>query len=206
MAEAILIACPQCNKKLRTPPHLQGKKIRCKSCGHAFTAKAIVDSGKGAKGKNTDGVQTAPNMDFVADHNPYAVVVDSLAVRCPHCAAEMESDDAKICLHCGYDTTQRERHKVIQTYETTGLDYFLWLLPGIASAITVLAMIGFIVFLILSLKQVVEDNKEAWWVFSLKAMQLWGTIFSLFVIFFCGRFAIRRLIFHPVPPERIKAK
>jgi hypothetical protein len=204
MAEAILIACPECNKKLRTPANLQGKKIRCKSCSHVFIAKAMSDGA----GKSHDNVMKAPNPDYEVDKNPYAVVEDSFAIRCPHCAGEMESENATVCLHCGYDRTVRERHKIIATYETTGMDYFMWLLPGIVCAVTVLLMIGFIVFLITSLRGVLDSYKgeEPWWAFGLRAMQLWGTIFSLFVIFFCGRFAIRRLIFNPVPPERIKSK
>jgi hypothetical protein len=197
MAEAILIACPECNKKLRTPAHLQGKKIRCKSCSHVFIAKAI---------QQTENVIKAPNPEYEADYKPYDVLDTTFAVRCPHCAGEMESDDATICLHCGYDRTKRERHNVVATYETTGMDYFLWLLPGIVCAIMVLAMIGFIVFLVTALAGVVEANKDAWWAFAPRAMSVWGTIFSLFVIFFCGRFAIRRLIFNPVPQERIKSK
>jgi hypothetical protein len=199
MAEAILIACPQCNKKLRTPANLQGKKIRCKSCGHVFIAKAVRG--------DSDNIQKAPNPDYEADYNPYTVLDTSFAVRCPHCAGEMESEDATICLHCGYDRTKRERHNVVQTYETTGMDYFLWLLPGIVCAIMVLVLIGFIVFLVTALAGVLEANKDsAWAALGLRVIQLWGSIIGLFIIFFCGRFAIRRLIFNPVPPERIKSK
>jgi hypothetical protein len=207
MADAILIACPECHKTLRTPAHLQGKKIRCKACGHAFTARARGqaddDDAAPAKGKK-GAANKGPNPDYEADYNPYAVVETSFAARCPHCAAELESENAVICIHCGYNLQERERHKTVKTYETTGMDYFLWLLPGIICAIMVLAGAGFIVFLVLWLKEIVDANKEAWWVFGLKAMQVWGSVFSLFVMFFCGRFAIKRLIFHPVPPERVK--
>jgi len=208
MADAILISCPECHKQLRTPAHLQGKKIRCKSCGHAFTAKArgdreSDDDAGPAKGKK-GAAKKGPNPDYEADYNPYAVTETNLAARCPHCAAELESENAVICIHCGYDLQHRERHKTVKTYETTGMDYFLWLLPGVVCALMVLAGGGFIVFLVLWLKDIVEENKEAWWVFGLKAMQVWGSVFALFVMFFCGKFAIKRLIFHPVPPEREK--
>lgn len=204
MADAILIACPECNKKLRTPSRLQGKKIRCKACGHTFTAQA------GAAGQESDAVGKAPKTkagkqaDLHADFNPYAVTETDLSPRCPHCAAEMESADAIICLHCGYNTRTRERHQTKAVYYTTGMDYFIWLLPGIVCAIVVLGLIGFIVFLVLGLKDLVEANKDAWWVFGLKAMQVWGTVFALFAMFFAGKFAIRRLIFHPKPPERTR--
>jgi len=208
MAEAILIACPECNKQLRMPAHLQGKKIRCKACGHTFTARANdkdeeVGPVAPAKGKKA-AAGKSPHPDFERDDTPYTVLDTDLAIRCPHCAAEMESEEAVVCIHCGYNRLDRERHKTKKTYETTGMDYFLWLLPGIVCALVVLAGAGFIVFLILGLKDVVEANKEAWWVFGLKAMQVWGTVISLFIMFFSGRFAIKRLIFHPVPPEKEK--
>ena len=200
MAEAILISCPECSKKLRTPARLQGKKIKCKACGHIFTANpdAITAKGKKAGGKGS------PHPDYEADHNPYVVLDNEGTYRCPHCAGEMESEDAIICLHCGYNTQIRERHKTRAVYQTTGMDYFMWLLPGIICALVVFAMIGAIIFLVLWLKDVVEDNKEAWWAFAPRMMSLWGTIFCLFVIFFTGKFAIKRLIFHPSPPEREK--
>jgi hypothetical protein len=33
-----LIVCPKCNRKLRVPENLMGKKVKCPSCGTAFTA------------------------------------------------------------------------------------------------------------------------------------------------------------------------
>jgi hypothetical protein len=210
MADAILIACPECDKRLRMPAHLQGKKIRCKSCGHTFTAKA--QGGRdadtdGAPGKSKKGgAAKSPKPDFERDENPYTVLDTEFAPRCPHCAAELESAEDRICLHCGYDLRERERHDTKKTYETTGMDYFMWLLPGIACAIVVLALAGLIAFLIIWLKDVAEDNKGAWWVdVGVKPLQVWGTVFSLAIMFFCGRFAIKRLIFHPVPPEHEKS-
>jgi hypothetical protein len=35
---------------------------------------------------------------------------------------------------------------------------------------------------------------------------VWLVVVSLFIIFFCGRFAIRRLIFNYRPPENQKAE
>src|SRR5262249_34681493 len=117
MADAILIACPECNKRLRTPSHLQGKKIRCKACGHTFTAKKLGsdDEDAAVKSKTKGAGSKSPHPDFEADNNPYAVVDMGMTYRCPHCAAEMESEDARICLHCGYDTQARERHETKMT-------------------------------------------------------------------------------------------
>lgn len=205
MADTILISCPECNKQLRAPSNLLGKKIRCKACNHTFLARAPAgDEHVPAKGKAKATAKQGPKSDLEPDFNPYAVTETDLTPRCPHCAGEMESEDAVICVHCGYNTMTRERVETRVVHETTGFDVFMWLLPGIVCALVFFAMIGFIVFLILWLKDIVEANKEAWWVFSLKAMQVWGTVFSLFIMFFCGRFAVKRLIFNNTPPERLK--
>jgi DNA-directed RNA polymerase subunit RPC12/RpoP len=196
MAETILISCPECSKKLRTPSRLQGKKIRCKACNHIFTATPDAITAKGKK--------ASPNPDYEADHNPYIVLDNEGTYRCPHCAGEMESEDAIICLHCGYNTQLRERHQTKAIYQTTGMDYFVWLLPGIACALVVLALIGFIVFLFVWLGDIADENKEAWWNFGIRAMRVYGIVFALFSMFFAAKFAIKRLIFHPSPPEREK--
>src|SRR5438105_10355577 len=35
-----VIQCPKCNRKLRVPDNLLGKKVKCPSCSTAFTAAA----------------------------------------------------------------------------------------------------------------------------------------------------------------------
>src|SRR5207302_593089 len=35
-----VIQCPKCNRKLRVPDHLLGKKVKCPSCSSTFTATA----------------------------------------------------------------------------------------------------------------------------------------------------------------------
>jgi hypothetical protein len=64
------------------------------------------------------------------------------------------------------------------------------------------------VYILTSLAPIIEDaiKEGAWWAFAPRAMQLWGTIICLVIMFFCARFAIKRLIFHPRPPEKIKEK
>jgi hypothetical protein len=193
---------------LRTPSNLQGKKIRCKACGHIFLAKAL-DARQNVQAASAKGNPKGPpkkvtNPDLEPDFNPYDVTDTDLSVRCPHCAGEMESEDAVICLHCGYNTQTRERHETRMTYHTTGGDVFLWLLPGIACALSFFLLIGCIVFLIVWMQPIADANKDAWWAFAPKATEVWGTILCLFVMFFCARFAIKRLILHPTPPERLK--
>jgi DNA-directed RNA polymerase subunit M/transcription elongation factor TFIIS len=208
MANLIAFACPDCEKEIKAPAEIEGKKIRCKACGATFTAKSqsvkAAKAPKAAPAKPAEPPKKQIDDDLEADPNPYGVDKLDLTPRCPHCAAEMESEDSVICLSCGYNTSTRMRVESRRIHRTTGGDIFLWLLPGIICAIMVFVMIGFIVFLFVSLGAVLEGNENAWWAFGPRAMKLWGTIFSLFVIFFCARFAIKRLILHPKPPEREK--
>ncbi len=219
MPSTILVHCPDCDKEMNVPAKLEGKKIRCKGCGETFvvraTPKAAVKPAK-KKAAESKAVQAkapakpakpAPaGQDEEEGSNPYGVTEESLAARCPHCAQEMESEDAVICLHCGYNTMTRERINTTMTVEHTAGDWILWLLPGIVCILVIFGCIGNIVFLFVWLNDVIEANQNAWWAFAPRSFQLWGTIFNLFVIFFAGRFAIKRLIFNPRPPEKIKRK
>ena len=134
--------------------------------------------------------------------NPYGVTDLDLAPRCPFCAQEMESEDAIICLHCGYNTQTRSHPAVKRTYANTGGEIFLWLLPGIGCAIGILALIGFVCYLWLQLDP--KDYTKVWYGDFIAPAQIWGSIVSAGVAFFLGRFAIKRLIFHPTPPEKEK--
>lgn len=51
--------------------------------------------------------------------------------RCPFCAIDLDPPDTKVCLNCGYDLTERKRHRTVKTYALTGGDYFKWWLPAI---------------------------------------------------------------------------
>ncbi len=56
---------------------------------------------------------------------------DEDVARCPFCAVELDPPDTKICLNCGYDMTERKRHRTVKTYALTGGDHFKWWLPAI---------------------------------------------------------------------------
>lgn len=79
--------------------------------------------------------------------------------RCPFCAKEMESQDALICLNCGYNTRTRVRPEVKQVYAPTGGEWFLHLLPGI---LCVLTMIGLLVWYIVFWMKVEEWMEGSW--------------------------------------------
>ena len=47
MATTIVISCPECDKQIKAPAELEGKKIRCKGCGHTFVVRASAAAGDG---------------------------------------------------------------------------------------------------------------------------------------------------------------
>jgi hypothetical protein len=226
MASMIVITCPECKKQLKGPAELQGKKIRCKSCNATFVVKAMA-AGKtaapatsktaapAAKAKSAAKSQPEPPKparppadDHPDDHdgkNPYKLTDVILSARCPQCAADMEEGDI-ICLHCGYNTQTRTRHTTVATYETTSVDYTMWLTPGVLCVVAVVALIGAIAFFWIpaalpALGKVGTEN-EAWWAhFSIR---IYGSVMCAWLGWICGKFAFYRLIVNKTPPEKLK--
>jgi hypothetical protein len=193
MASTITIICPECEKSLKAPPDVIGKKIRCKGCGHVFAARAPQGAKKGEKApKKSEGL-----LD--ESEGAYGVTDVYLGARCPFCANAMEEGDV-ICLHCGYNTVTRQTARMRKVREVTGWDVFLWLLPGIGCALILLTLVIGDLLYITQVNQ--EDFGDAWYDFiGTKGMKIW---ISVIVIFFCwisGKFAVRRLIFNYWPPE-----
>jgi DNA-directed RNA polymerase subunit RPC12/RpoP len=232
MPPTVVLRCPECDKQIQVPVTLEGKQIRCKDCGHTFKvrtdagaatgakpepkpvkkkepAKASAPAAVKAKAKSTPAeVKKAPDKkseeeEDARNPNPYGVEALDQVPRCPHCAGDMEAGDI-ICLHCGYNTVTRSRPVIIVAVEHTFLDWFLWLTPPILCVFVFFGFIGFIVFLFFFLTPIIDAHKDDWWAFAPRIFQLWGTIFSLFIMFFSMRFALKRFIFHPRPPEKLK--
>jgi DNA-directed RNA polymerase subunit RPC12/RpoP len=63
MATTIAVSCPECRKQIKAPPEVQGKKIRCKACGHVFLVKP-TRAGKSQPAEE-DLVQVLPLEDEV---------------------------------------------------------------------------------------------------------------------------------------------
>jgi uncharacterized protein YbaR (Trm112 family) len=146
---------------------------------------------RGRKGKKDDE----------DDPNPYGVTDVDLAPRCPHCAKEMESAEAIICLHCGYNTHSRKKADTKRIIDTTGQDQFMWLLPGILCIFGILFVVGFDVFFLFGLRGTWNYLSEEVLHSLSVGIRVWVVGASLFVIYKCGKFAVKRLILHPVPPE-----
>jgi DNA-directed RNA polymerase subunit RPC12/RpoP len=218
MAASITVVCPECNKTLQAPADFVGKKVRCKQCGHVFRAspappQGVVARAPGAKppAAAANNVRppvaplTPPSTDDDDDDgggNPYSVSTDAShgVARCPECANEMESPDAIICLHCGYDTVTRERHAMKKLEEITDGDKFMWLLPGFLCGFGVLFLIVFDVLYCVLMR----PTKDSSWfveILGYGGTKMWMVITTLFFMAFLGRFAFLRLILHPNPPE-----
>src|SRR5262245_36147539 len=120
----LTVTCPNCQKQIKAPAELQGKKIRCKACEQVFVVQPdrpvkANPAKPAAAAKGKPPAQAAPPapeapLDVVplADDdednpNPYGLTEETFAPRCPHCAYELESADAKVCLNCGYNTATR---------------------------------------------------------------------------------------------------
>ncbi len=212
MAEAITIACPECEKKLTVAAAAVGKKIRCKACEHVFVVKAPAGkppaakpAAKAADPKKKTPPKPKPADDDEEDSKPYGVTSVDTVPRCPECANELESEDAVICLTCGYNTRTRVRAETKAVEDVTGLMVFLWLLPGILCVLLVLTLLTFDIFYTLKVYEYVED---AWYEFiSYRWFVIWF-VWAPTVVVMVGAttFAVRRLILHPRPPERIKKK
>jgi hypothetical protein len=222
MPDIITISCPECKKPLKLRDDLVGKKVRCKECEAVFTvpapkkaaappkaavgAKAAPAKAPPPKGPAPAPAKAAGKPKVHEDYdnpNPYGVTTMDLTPRCPHCATEFESKDIVVCVGCGYNLETREHLKTVVTYETTGGQQFLWLLPGILAVFTLLAFIGLIVFWTVLLPDMLGTQGNWYWL-THGGVTTWIVIFSLFGIFIAGRYAIKRLILNPRPPERRK--
>ncbi|HXG13046.1 MAG TPA: hypothetical protein VNK04_25030 [Gemmataceae bacterium] len=215
MPAIIEIACPDCGKELRVRAELEGKKVRCKECGSTFTVraptpkKAAASPKAAAPKKPTSPIKPAktgspgPTEDEYDNPNPYRLVTFDTTPRCPHCAFELETRDAVICINCGYNLETREHLRTVKTVETTTGEQFLWLLPGILCVIALFLLIGLDIYWCLVLPEQVADD-DVFWILASGPVTLWMVILSLFGMYACAKFAVKRLILNPVAPEKEK--
>jgi hypothetical protein len=146
--------------------------------------------------------KTSPSPHADDDKTPYTMTdVIQTARRCPQCAVEME-EGAVVCLDCGYNTETRVRLSTIQTYETTGGEWMAWLLPGILCALGSLLALGLIAFLWLGIRRP-QEGESSWWQFP---TQVWGSVICAGIAWITGKFAYKRLVLNPNPPEKIKRR
>jgi hypothetical protein len=210
MATPILIVCPECSKQMKAPEDALGKKVRCKFCQSVFVAKQGSDKvspAKPGKAAKTPAGKPGRRQPDEEDPNPYGMINVSLLPRCPECANEIEEGQI-ICLNCGYNLRTREHHRTRKVYEVTPWEHFVWLSPGIACVLAVLFLIGFNIWYLAKIDDVVSWENDSFFLgmWTITGIKLWVVITSLFLIWLAGRFAVRRLILHFQPPEIEKNK
>jgi hypothetical protein len=133
---------------------------------------------------------------------PYSIrAADDIAPRCPQCAHDFESREQVICLQCGYNRQTNRRLITVKTIETSSTERFTWLLPGFVCAGVVFVCLILVGLLWFAISRFDTDGTESGWVFPL---QIWGSIICAFISWYCGRFAFKRLVKNPVPPENVK--
>lgn len=137
------------------------------------------------------------------DDNPYGVTTTRDAPRCPHCAKELESEGAVICLNCGYNTQTRKHSPTRRVLDTTFWDWCVWLAPGIGCVLAIVGLLGFDYWFDIMLQESVWDgwNEGAGTTSFSRGVRLWITAMTAWVIWQAAKFAFRRLILHPRPPE-----
>jgi predicted Zn finger-like uncharacterized protein len=232
MATTFVIACPECAKQVKVSDEHVGKKIRCKQCGHIFPVQAAGDGPKPSAPKTKAAppappkakgpsalLPPAPAPSKPAHHDDdddgprqYGLqeTNDNLP-RCPFCAQEMPSEDALICLNCGYNTRTRMRPEVKAVYEVTGGEQFLWLLPGILCVVT---MLGLIVWYLVFYTMIEDWMAGGWfedepgpprtWMAGLSPgmFRLYHGLMLAFMFVPLIRFAYKRLVVDNKPREQ----
>ncbi|HJZ89374.1 MAG TPA: hypothetical protein VKE40_00785 [Gemmataceae bacterium] len=227
MATTFVIACPECEKQVKVSDEHVGKKIRCKGCGHIYPVKAPAGpaaaskpAGATAKGKAVPPPPPpqpeAPKpgygvMDDEYDPNKYTVTQENSTLpRCPFCAMELSSMDARICLHCGYDTVKRTRPEVKQVYAPSAGELILWWLPGILAVLTMIGLLVWYLFFWTLIEgwldeSVFMDEKgpppEYIAGMSPGMFRLYHALLIAALYVPLTRFAYKRLITHNKPPE-----
>jgi predicted Zn finger-like uncharacterized protein len=223
MATTFVIACPDCSKQVKVSEEHLGKRVKCKGCGTVFPVKAADGSppppkkaGPPAVPKAASATAAPPPKEIPPDEeydpNRYVpeVNLDTLP-RCPFCAHEMASMEARICLNCGFDVQKRQRPEVRHIYAPTGVQIFLWLLPAI---MTILVMIGMVVWYLFFWKliegwmddSIFEDEKGPPKTFiaglSPGMCRLYHALLIVVLYVPMTKFAYKRLIKNYLPPER----
>lgn len=207
MATSISIVCPECGKEIKAPENVLGKKVRCKGCQATFVARKASAKAAPPKPAKAPPKPNPRSADDDEDEDPYKLVDVSLAPRCPDCANEIEEGDV-ICLTCGYNLRTRMKAKTRKIYDTTFGEHFLWLLPGIGCVLAILSLIGFDVWYLMKIDDLVPNPEESWYLvmWTSGGIKLWVVLMSIGLSWLAGKFAFKRLILHPKPPEVEKLK
>ena len=221
MAATFVIACPECSKQVKVSEEHVGKKIRCKGCQHVFPVRAPggpppppAKKATAARPKAAPTPEPPEPVEGDEDFKYVLAQTDDTIARCPFCAMQLESNDARICLNCGYDTVKRQRPEVKQVYAHTGGELFLWWLPAI---MCILLMIGMVVWYLFFWTLIEEWLVDSWFedekgppptYIGAASPGFFRLYHAILIVFLCVplvRFTYKRLfVFNKPPDKRMK--
>jgi hypothetical protein len=186
MASVIEIQCPNCEKPLKVPETVFGKKIKCKYCSHAFVANdpdegqakgqsAVKPSKPGGLSVKTKKEQVEPpkeepkpagTYNFQDDEDdkgakptPLGVVDEGQDIpRCPHCAKELDPPDAKVCIHCGFNNVTRTKAESKRVWEPDATDWVNHLGPAILSVVICILLIVLVIISWVNMRDWMTDS------------------------------------------------
>jgi ribosomal protein L37E/DNA-directed RNA polymerase subunit RPC12/RpoP len=167
MPSVVEIPCPECEKTLKVPDTVFGKKIKCKYCTHAFVVKDPNEAKKpGVKPSKPGGAAVKPKKeepkpepkkeeekpadapykfqdddDEGAKPNPLGVINEEDVARCPFCAKELDPPDAKVCIHCGFNNMTRTRAESKKVWAPDTNDWINHLGPGVLALVIFIGLI-----------------------------------------------------------------
>lgn len=172
MPATLDVSCPNCDKPLKVPAELEGKKVKCKGCEEVFVIKApkakTAAPSKKAPAAKKPAPETpkaeekppekpkSPFLDEDDDDDgqapkPMAVVKEDDAPRCPHCANELDPPDAIVCYICGYNNVTRVKSETKKVIEHDAADWATHLATPIIALIIVIGLIVLDIICILNM-------------------------------------------------------
>lgn len=207
--DPIKITCPECKKVIAVPPDLLGKKVRCKGCSKVFEAQKPTPAKEATKPAEANKKKPLPGDDPDDDGKAYGMHDMILAARCPNCAKELASEDAVLCIFCGYNNLTRQIATTRKTYDITGSDIFMWNLPGTIGVIICLILVTFNIVYMVKIDEwcSAEEGKTdgPWYGFLAHgSIKLWLIIISGSILFTVGKFSFIRLVYENRPKEEEK--
>jgi hypothetical protein len=231
MPTTLDISCPNCGKPLKVPAELAGKRVKCKGCDEVFpvpapkaAAKPAAKPGPAAKAPPKAAPlppPPKPKRPFLDDDEddgqapkPIPVVHEDDAPRCPHCAKDLDPPDAVVCTNCGYNNVTRVQAESKRVYAATAGDWVAHLGPGVVALLLAAGLIGGTIFAGVNMREWMEGSfleMEEKDLAGRKKMLLPPGAFIALIGVFAAliaipslRFAFRRLVLNPKPPEKVK--
>lgn len=192
MAGELKVTCGQCQKVMQVPEVLAGKRIKCRGCSNTL----MVPKPAAPKAVPVAAAVPKPGEPY-EQATGYGIEKLDDQLRCAFCANDLE-DGQVVCLKCGYNMQTRERHGVKVLHVQTGSDYFLWHLP---SGLCVLLVLFCIFSIVVIWTEIIDLGEVGEYIQKWRWGAVYTSAFLAWIIYLAGRFAIKRIIYHPHPPE-----